>query len=81
MQECWNRDKTARPPFEHISATLQDRLNELLQEDGVVPTRSSEIRAKKRKTKPQLADQRLDLDTRISTDADTSVKRFQSDVV
>lgn len=81
MQECWHRDKTARPTFEYIVTTLNDRVNDLAQDDGIVPTRASEIKAKKRKKNVAPANHRLDIDTRISTDADTSVKRFQADIV
>jgi hypothetical protein len=81
MDECWNRDKTTRPSFEYITTMLEEALNELAQDEGVVPTRASEIRAKKRKKKATPVDQRLDVDTRLSTENDTSVKRFDSDIV
>jgi hypothetical protein len=81
MDECWNKDKTTRPTFEYITTMLEENLNELTQDEGVVPTRASEIRAKKRKKKATSADQRLDVDTRLSTDNDTSVKRFESEII
>jgi hypothetical protein len=82
MEACWNRDKSARPTFEYITAMLEETLHELVQDDGVVPTRASEIRAKKRKKKVAPAvNERLDVDTRLSTENDTSVKRFESDII
>jgi hypothetical protein len=81
MDECWNKDKTTRPTFEYITTMLEENLKELTQDEGVVPTRASEIRAKKRKKKATSADQRLDVDTRLSTDNDISVKRFESEII
>lgn len=89
MEECWGQDKTARPTFAHVEQNLSDRVADLELDDGVVPTRASEIRAKKRKKKRIKKDPRLDVDTRLSVASGTDgkettenhVKRFESDVV
>jgi hypothetical protein len=60
---------------------LEGTINELIPDEGVVPTRASEIRAKNRKQKATPLDERLNVDTRLSTENDTSVKRFESDIV
>jgi hypothetical protein len=38
------------------------------EEDGIVPSRASEICAKKRKKKPKPVDERLSVDTRLFTE-------------
>ena len=47
-----------------IVQELEERVQELMDEDGVIPSRASDIRAKKRKKKR--LDERLDRDTRLS---------------
>jgi len=82
MEECWSGDRTQRPSFDYIVDLLETRISELKDEEGVVPTRASEIRAKKRKKKVKPENHRLDVDTRLTVMAnDTSVKRFESDIV
>ena len=76
MEECWSSDRTKRPSFDFIVDLLDDRINELMDEDGVVPTRASEIRAF---LKPE--NQRLDVDTRLTvSDSDPSVGRYETDI-
>mmetsp|Transcript_17729 Transcript_17729/g.23653 ORF Transcript_17729/g.23653 Transcript_17729/m.23653 type:complete len:291 (-) Transcript_17729:340-1212(-) len=70
MKDCWSSDIFNRPDFAYILQVLDSEIEELLRDDGVVPSRSSEIRAKKRKSQRKTAEkvgQRLDVDTRISS--------------
>jgi Protein tyrosine and serine/threonine kinase len=71
MQECWSKDIHSRPDFDHVVTVLDEEVTDLLREDGVVPTRANEIRAKVRKEKRRATDAlRLDIDTRLSTPVD-----------
>jgi Protein tyrosine and serine/threonine kinase len=71
MQECWSKDIHSRPDFDHVVTVLEEEVTDLLREDGVVPTRANEIRAKVRKEKRRATDAlRLDIDTRLSTPVD-----------
>jgi len=81
MQNCWSNDPKSRPNMESVINSLQDRLYELEEEDGILPTRANEIKAKKKKKTVSPENHRLDVDTRITTDADVSVKRSDVDVV
>ena len=81
MTECWSQDYKARPDFDRIVQELDNRIRELEEEDGVVPSRASDIRAKKRKKKVKPVDLQLDVDTRLSTDADQGVRRPENDIV
>lgn len=77
QQACWSADRSFRPAFTHIVATLQEQLD-MLEEDGVIPSRALEIRAKKKKK--QVKSDQLDRDTRLPSDEGTQ-KRYESDVV
>jgi len=71
MKECWARDVFQRPDFEHVCNVLDEEVTDLLRDEGVVPTRANEIRAKKRKQQRRATDAlRLDIDTRLSTPLD-----------
>jgi hypothetical protein len=94
QQSCWSSDYTNRPSFaDTIVPELTDMLQEMEHDDGVVPTRATElIRAKKKKK--AIAEHNLDVDTRISSAGaaeggeagsgganDTTNKRFENDIV
>jgi serine/threonine protein kinase len=81
MTACWSTDIFARPEFDHIFNTLNAEVDQLIHEEGVVPTRASDIRAKNRKQKAKRGESRLDLDTRIASSVDVSVKRFDEHIV
>ena len=87
MEQCWNRDPLARPSFVTILDELSDRIDDLDEQEGVVPTRASEIRAKKRKKKVSPKNnERLDADTRTSSSVEmansaSNVKRFTNEIV
>ena len=81
MQECWSSDASLRPGFDSIVETLQEVYVDVIQDDGVIPTRANEIKAKKRKQKVSPENHRLDVDTRIAVDTDKSVKRYDVDVI
>jgi hypothetical protein len=71
MNECWSQDIHLRPDFEHVVNVLDEEVTDLLRAEGVVPTRSNEIKAKKRKQQRRATDAlRLDVDTRLSTAVD-----------
>lgn len=81
MTACWSTDIFARPEFDHIVTILDAEVDQLIHEEGVVPTRASDIRAKKRKAKAKRGESRLDLDTRITSVEDVSIKRFDEAIV
>ena len=71
MNECWSQDIHLRPDFEHVVNVLDEEVTDLLRAEGVVPTRSDEIKAKKREQQRRATDAlRLDVDTRLSTAVD-----------
>lgn len=79
MKECWQRELKRRPDFTKVTQTLEDQVHLWEGEEGTVPTKASEIRAKKRKKK--VATDRLDVDTRIATDEDPTSKRHDGEIV
>jgi Protein tyrosine and serine/threonine kinase len=79
MKECWTRDVKGRPEFTQIRSLLEDQVFLWQDEDGVVPSRGSEIRAKRRKKKVET--DRLDVDTRLSTEEDVTSQRYEGQVV
>lgn len=81
MNSSWNQDYQLRPSFDYITGLLEEKIHEMEQEDGVVPSKASEIRAKKRKKKPQPVDESLSVDTRLSTEAEKGIKRVDADIV
>ena len=83
MTECWSQDRAVRPTMDAVVSNLEERVKELSEDDGIIPTRASEIRAKRRKKKKTTAQStRLDVDTRISTEVDSpNNKRFENDIV
>ena len=79
MKECWQRELKQRPDFTKIVQTLEEQVHLWENEEGVIPTKGSEIRAKKRKKR--IASERLDIDTRIMTEEDTTARRHDADIV
>ena len=80
MQRSWQPDKLKRPEFDEIAAFMDQQIDQMLGGDGEIPSRTTEIKAKK-KNKPTL-NCRLDVDTRISTNDDgPNVKKFDQEVV
>lgn len=79
MNRAWHPDSNSRPDFDEIAVFLDDQVEELQNNEGEVPSRASEIKAKKKKKDTATA--RLDVDTRISTADDTTSKRFETEVV
>eukprot|EP00934_Nitzschia_sp_Nitz4_P003307 Nitzschia sp. Nitz4//scaffold126_size65214//59948//61181//NITZ4_006168-RA/size65214-snap-gene-0.59-mRNA-1//-1//CDS//3329534725//3297//frame0 len=76
MNRAWCQDKRARPDFDEIVVFFDEQVKDLLDHAGEVPNPSLDqaIRAKK-------ASERLDVDTRISTNEDKTTKRFENNVV
>jgi len=79
IKSSWNQDAQARPNFDAIVGNLEDRMNELEEDDGVIPSRASEIRAKRRRKKPTKKDTALDTDTRLAVNK--SGKRVDAEIV
>ena len=68
MTSAWSPDPASRPTPENLAALVHEIVYEMETEDGVVPSRASEIRAKKKRKKVALENQVLDVDTRIAPD-------------
>lgn len=84
MKDCWSTDILSRPDFNHVVRVLDEEVTQLLREEGVVPNRASEIKAKKRKKKRKAAkrDARLDVDTRLATTADpANVRKHDTSII
>mmetsp|Transcript_77006 Transcript_77006/g.216036 ORF Transcript_77006/g.216036 Transcript_77006/m.216036 type:complete len:393 (-) Transcript_77006:56-1234(-) len=79
MNRAWHPDSASRPDFDEIAVFLDDQVDQLVNNEGEIPSRASEIKAKK-KNKEAVAG-RLDVDTRLSTTEDATSKRFDTDVV
>ena len=83
MKDCWATDIGTRPDFDHIVRALDEEVTILLREDGVVPKRTTDIKAKKKQKKKKLAkrDQRLDVDTRLSAPSGGNVRTTDASIV
>ena len=68
MVSAWSPDPSHRPSMQNLAAQVQEIVHELAAEDGVVPSRASEIRAKKKRKKVSHENQVLDVDSRIAAD-------------
>jgi serine/threonine protein kinase len=80
MTRAWDSDMNNRLDFDEITVFLDQQVEDLRNSDGEIPTRASEIKASKR-NRP-VATERLDIDTRISTNNDgPGVKRFEQEVL
>lgn len=80
MTRAWETDTTKRPDFDEIFNFLEEQAEEMELNDGEIPCRAAEIKAKKRKK--ATAAERLDVDTRISTNDDgPNVKKYDQEVV
>jgi serine/threonine protein kinase len=80
MATCWNQELKERPSFDVIVQELENRVRELNEEDGVIPSRASDIRAKKRKLKARRVDLQLDVKGGVS-EAYQGTKRPDNDIV
>jgi serine/threonine protein kinase len=78
MARSWTPIMTDRPEFDELAVFLDDQVEDLLNNDGEVPSRATDIKAKKRRK--QTVAGRLDVDTRIHTDEDVTVKRFDQEI-
>jgi serine/threonine protein kinase len=79
MGRAWAGPLSDRPDFDEISVFMDDQLDQLRNNEGEIPSRTAEIKAKKRNK--DTASGRLDVDTRISTAEDKTSKRFETNVV
>jgi serine/threonine protein kinase len=80
MTRLWDTDQSIRPEFDEIAVFLDQQVDEMRGNDGEIPCRATEIKAKK-KNKPTVAE-RLDVDTRLSTNDDgPNVKNFDQEVL
>lgn len=67
MMTTWSSNAASRPSVSEIAAQLLEIVRDMAEDDGVVPSRASEIRAKKKRKKVSRENQVLDVDTRIAT--------------
>jgi serine/threonine protein kinase len=85
MTAAWSPNAPSRPPATELAAQLAEMVQEMAEEDGVVPSRASEIRGKKKRKKVSRENHVLDVDTRIGTSPDASngdgVKHYDADIV
>lgn len=86
MVTAWSANPAERPTMTMIANALDEMVHELAEEDGVVPSRASEIRAKKKRKKVSRENHAtLDVDTRITTTnaigAAGGIKRHDADIV
>jgi hypothetical protein len=82
MKDCWSSQVSERPEFDHVVVILNQEVSDLLREEGVVPSRANEIKAKKKKKKTSPDDLRLDVDTRLSTSVDgPGVRKHGTNIV
>lgn len=90
MKRCWSTDVFARPDFENIVQVMDEEIEEMLREDGMIQQegRAGHIHARKKKTyriKAQKDGERLDVDTRIHVSGfvheDGPQKRHDADIV
>lgn len=80
MTRSWDPEASKRPDFEEIVKFLDMQVENMHGNDGEIPSRAKEIKAKK-KNKPTFTE-RLDVDTRISTSDDgPNVKMHDQEVV
>ena len=80
MTRAWESDTTKRPDFDEILIFLEEQVEEMELNDGEIPCRASEIKAKKKKKATTAV--RLDVDTRISTNDDSpNVKKYDQEVL
>lgn len=79
MTSCWSATIEERPTMGTIVMRLDDCLQLVLDEEDSLPSRASEIRAQKRKKKTK--DDRLDGDTRLTTEMDGTVKKTDAEIV
>jgi hypothetical protein len=80
MSKCWDPILTNRLQFDEVAVFLENQVDELQNNEGEVPSRTSEIRAKQRKKKVS-PNGRLDVDTRLATEDETTSKRFDTEMV
>ncbi|GAX11625.1 hypothetical protein FisN_1Lh007 [Fistulifera solaris] len=74
MEACWATDIAKRPSFRDIVVHFEEIVQLLEQEDGIIPSRTSEIKAKKKRK--AILDATLDTDTRL-----TGEKRNDAEIV
>lgn len=79
MTRAWAPDTKKRPDFDEIAIFLETQVKEMDGNDGEIPCRATEIKA--RKKNKRLVTERLDVDTRISTDVDGPIQKYDKEVV
>lgn len=80
MSKCWDPKLASRPQFDEIAVFLENQVDELQNNEGEVPSRASEIKAKIRKKKVS-PNGRLDVDTRLASEDEATSKRFDTEMV
>ncbi|CAJ1956485.1 unnamed protein product [Cylindrotheca closterium] len=60
MTRCWDANIVARPEFDEIASYFDEQVEDLQHQEGEVPSRATEIKAKKRRKKATPANAQLD---------------------
>ena len=84
MLSAWDANPSRRPNISEIVQQLQVSIEDMSIEDNVIPSRASEIRAKKKRKKVSRENRILDVDTRMTDTTSPSglkVQRNTSEVV
>lgn len=87
MTAAWSAIPVSRPLASDLSAQVIEIVAEMAEADGVVPSRASEIKAKKKRKKISLENRVLDMDSRTTsmstttTAAVTTIQTQGADIV
>ena len=77
MTSAWHANPSRRPSMNEIVQQLQVSFDDVSIEDNVIPSRASEIRAKKKRKKVSRENRVLDVDTRITDTTSTNITKVQ----
>jgi serine/threonine protein kinase len=80
MTSAWDANPSLRPKMSEIVQQLQTSIDDMSFEDNVVPSRASEIRAKKKRKKVSRDNRILDIDTRFTDGVLSSGQKAQHDI-
>ena len=78
MTTAWDVNPSKRPNMNEIVQQLQISIEDMSMEDNVIPSRASEIRAKKKRKKVSRDNRILDVDTRLAEVTTTNKLQVQS---
>jgi serine/threonine protein kinase len=85
MSSAWHTCGAQRPSMNEIMQQLRVSIEDMCIEDNVIPSRTSEIRAKKKRKKVSRENRILDIDSRnidaAATDVGLRAKRSTSEII